>query len=42
MKDKINYDWNKELEELYNYVFEQKPSEVEMNLRAEEYENGQS
>lgn len=38
----MNYDWTKELEELYKYVFDTQPSEIEMNLRSEEYENGQS
>ena len=37
-----NYDWTKELEELYKYVFEQDPTEIEMELRSKEYENGQS
>ncbi len=38
----MDYDWTKELEELYKYVFDIKPSEIEMNLRAEEYENEQN
>ena len=35
-------DWTKELEELYKYVSEQNPSEIEMELRSQEYENGKS
>jgi Tfp pilus assembly protein PilO len=30
-------EWTKELEELYQYMFEQQPSEVEMNQMASEY-----
>jgi hypothetical protein len=33
-------EWTKELEELYQYMFEQQPSEVEMNQMASEYKEG--
>lgn len=35
-------DWTKELEELYKYVFEQDPTEIEMELRYQEYKNEQN
>ena len=37
LQRRIKMEWTKELEELYQYVFEQQPSEVEMNQMASEY-----